>query len=97
MKAMEVREEFEERRQGMDKLLEGQARLEEKVGDLCDRVEWLEEAVRGNGKPGINHRLMRIEEHMVRMDYWAGILVKIMLPILMSTLALGVAAWIKTV
>lgn len=90
-------EEPTERRTGMDELLRGQARLEQQAKTNGDRIEWLEEAIRGNGKPGINHRLMRIEEHVARMDYWAGVLVKVMLPILVAILVLGVTAWIKSV
>ena len=79
-----------ERRMGMNELLEAQKRLEE-------RVDELDEAIRGNGKPGINQRLMRIEDSLARMDKWFEIVVKVMLPILLSTLGLGILAWINSV
>lgn len=86
-----------ERRMGMEELLQGQARLEERVGDLCDRVEWLEEAVRGNGKPGLNQRLVSIEDQLKRMEYYGGICAKIMMPMLGAILLGGVTAYIKMV
>ena len=76
----------EERRTGMQDLLAAQERMEEKV-------EWLEEAIRGNGKPGINQRLALIENHLSRIDYWLGMAVKVLLPVLMSILALGLTGW----
>ena len=86
-----------ERRMGMEELLQGQARLEERVGDLCDRVEWLEEAVRGNGKPGLNQRLVSIEEQLKRMEYYGGLCAKIIVPMLGAILLGGITAFIKTV
>ena len=79
-----------ERRMGMTELLKAQEKLDE-------RVEGLEEAIRGNGKPGINQRLALIEAHLARMDYWGGVLVKVMLPVLLMILALGITAWVQSV
>lgn len=86
-----------ELRMGIDELLQGQVRVEEHVKDLCNRVEWLEEAVRGNGKPGLNQRLTSIEEQLKRIEYWGGFCAKIMMPMLGAILLGGITAFIKTV
>lgn len=79
-----------ERRMGMNELLEAQKRLE-------GRVDELDEAIRGNGKPGINQRLARIEDTLARMDKWFEIVVKVMIPILLSTFGLGILTLVGSV
>lgn len=94
----EAQEEIgRERRMGMEELLQGQARVEEHIKDLCNRVEWLEEAVRGNGKPGLNQRLTSIEDQLKRIEYWGGFCAKIMMPMIGAILLGGITAFIKTV
>ena len=82
---------------GMQELLVAQAKTESTLSTIGDKVEMLDEAIRGNGKPGINQRLSMIETHIKRMDYWAGVLVKILLPLLLTTLAFGVTTWVQSV
>ena len=84
-------------RMGIDELLQGQVRVEEHVKDLCSRVEWLEEAVRGNGKPGINQRLIAMESQLSRIEYGGGFCAKIMMPMIGAILLGGITAFIKTV
>lgn len=86
-----------ERRMGMEELLKGQARLEAQFQEIDDKVNRLEDAVWGNGKPGINQRLASMEEHLSRIDKWGEIFMKISLPILLSILLLGITAFIQSV
>ena len=82
---------------GMEELLKGQARLEAQFQEMDGKVDRLEDAVWGNGKPGINQRLALIEEHLVRINRWAEIFMKVSIPILLSILLLGITAFIESV
>jgi len=86
-----------ERRMSMEELLKGQARIEAQFQDINEKVNRLEDAVWGNGKPGINQRLALIEEHLERIDKWGEIFMKVSLPILLGILLLGITAFIQSV
>lgn len=86
-----------EMRMGMEELLKGQARLETQVAEMSDKIDALEKAVWGNGRPGIYERLTSIEDHLQRIDKWGELFMKITVPILMALLLLGATAWVQSV
>lgn len=82
---------------GIAELLKGQERLAEKFKDMDEKVDRLEEAVWGNGKPGINQRLALIEEHLNRIDRWCELFIKVATPIIIGIMLLGITAFVESV
>ena len=86
-----------ERRMGMNEVLTAQKVMTSSIESMEEKVEWLEEAIRGNGKPGINERLALIEARLQSIDRTASLMVKVLMPLLTSVLLLGLGAWVKSV
>ena len=88
--AMAFTKDSGERRMGMSDLVKAQERIETKISSI-------EDAIWGNGIPGMKAELLLIKEQLSRIDRCISLGVKILTPILIAILFLGITAWVESV
>lgn len=89
----------QERRQSdtrLDLLITGQAETKEQLRSMARSLDEMRHVIRGNGKPGLSDRLLRLEYRAELMDQWSRMAFRTLFPLAIGLMGLGLVMYVRT-